>query len=227
MTTVDPRLPQAVPGAPMSESDRRYERHNSIWYWLIYGVSAGLLALILGLAIAAVFLPRIVGAVPLTVLTESMSPAIPPGTLVVVRPIAQSELDQIRAGDVISFLPYAGDHTLVTHRVIRVTHLANGGYIFTTQGDANPLADTPVRGKQVRAKLWYSIPGVGWLNDLVNEHNNRTWIIPTVTALLFVYAGYTAVSSAAIYAKERRERTRAEKEEGQDAAEQHHGSGAP
>jgi signal peptidase len=190
----------------LSESDRRYERHNSVWYWLIYGIGAGLLALILGIAIAAVFLPRIVGAVPLTVLTRSMEPALPAGTLLVVRPVEHSQVNQIRVGDIISFLPQADALTLVTHRVIAVTQLDNGGFIFRTQGDSNEYVDPPVRDVQVRAKLWYSIPGLGWLNDLGNQQGGRTWIMPVIVSGLFLYAGYTVISSGTIYLKSRRAR---------------------
>jgi signal peptidase len=189
-----------------SDSDRRYERHNSVWYWLIYGISAGLLALLLGIAIAAVFLPRIVGAVPLTVLTRSMEPAVPAGTLLIARPIEHGQVNEIRVGDIISFLPQGSDRTLITHRVIRVTQLDHGGVIFTTQGDANRYIDAPVRDFQVRAKLWYSIPGIGWLNDLGNPQGNRSWVMPLIVSAAFLYAGYTVVSSAFIYLRRRRGR---------------------
>jgi signal peptidase len=166
-----------------------------VWAWLWYGVSAGLLAVILGIAVVAIALPRLAGAVPLTVLSPSMEPALPPGTMLVVRPIAQDRLGDIRIGDVISYQPNPLDPTLVTHRVTGVTSVADGTFIFTTQGDADAEADPPVRGIQVRAKLWYSIPGLGWVNNLINAEGNRAWIIPTAAGLLFAYAGYTVVAT--------------------------------
>ena len=102
----------------------------------------------------------------------------------------------IRVGDVISYQPNPLDPTLITHRVIGITSLQDGSFIFTTQGDANAQPDAPVRSLQVRATLWYSIPGLGWVNNLVNAEGNRAWIIPTAAGLLFAYAGYTMVSAA-------------------------------
>ena len=42
--------------------------------------------------LVAVVVPRVAGATPYTVLTGSMAPAYPPGTLVVVRPVDPGDL---------------------------------------------------------------------------------------------------------------------------------------
>ncbi|GAA4167823.1 signal peptidase I [Gryllotalpicola koreensis] len=201
MTMTEPRTPAMAADAPPAEKPRK---EHGAWYWLFYGLTAGLLAIILGIGVVAVALPKLTGSVPLTVLSSSMEPALPPGTMAVVRPLAPQQLGEIHIGDIISFQPYPNDPTLVTHRVIGITHLSSGNLIFETQGDANSAADAPVLGKQVRAKLWYSIPGLGWVNDLVNTQGNRAWIIPTAAGLLFTYAGYTVVYSAVDRAKEKR-----------------------
>jgi len=177
---------------------------DSAWSWLWFGISAGILAVILGVGVVAVALPRVTGAVPLTVLSPSMSPALPKGTMLIVRPIEAAQLHEIRKGDVISFLPNPDDPTLITHRVTEIISITDGDFIFHTQGDANSLPDAPVRGKQVRAVLWYSLPGLGWVNDLINAQGNRSWIVPAAAGALFAYAGYTGISSAVTSAKKRR-----------------------
>jgi signal peptidase len=200
MTITEPRMPAAITDAPAEEP----RKEHGAWYWLFYGVTAGLLAIILGIGVVAIALPKLTGAVPLTVLSSSMEPALPPGTMAVVRPLAPQQLGDIRIGDIISYQPYPQDPTLVTHRVTNIRHLSSGAFVFITQGDANSTVDAPVLGKQVRATLWYSIPGLGWVNDLVNAQGNRAWIIPTAAGLLFAYAGYTGVYSVVTYSKEKR-----------------------
>jgi signal peptidase len=179
-------------------------QEKGAWYWLLSGVTAGLLAIILGIGVVAVALPQLAGAVPLTVLSSSMEPTLPPGSVAVVRRLQPQQLGEIRLGDIISFQPYPNDPTLVTHRVIGIEHVSTSGYVFTTQGDANAAPDQPVRAKQVRAKLWYSIPWLGWVNNYINPEGNRAWIVPTAAGALFAYAGYTVVSSAVDHAKKKR-----------------------
>ncbi|GAA4161663.1 hypothetical protein GCM10022286_19590 [Gryllotalpicola daejeonensis] len=190
-------------------------KEKGVWSWLWYGISAGLLALILGIAVAAIAVPKLAGAVPLTVLSSSMEPTLHPGAMAVVRPIAQSDLGRIRIGEIITFQPFPNDPTLVTHRVVQIKHLSTGDYVFVTKGDANSTVDQPVRGKQVRATLWYAMPWLGWVNDLVNARGNRSWIVPTAAGLLFAYGAYTGVSTALVYAKEKK-RKKAEQDEDED-----------
>ncbi|GAA4161644.1 hypothetical protein GCM10022286_19530 [Gryllotalpicola daejeonensis] len=171
-------------------------RDDSVWQWIWYGVSAGLLAIILGIGIVAIALPRLAGAIPLTVLTDSMKPDLPPGTMLVVRPLSQDEMHTVSVGDVISYQPYPNDPMLISHRVVATASRDDGQFDFTTKGDANGFVDPPVRQVQVRARLWYSVPLLGWVNDAINSGGHRSWIIPTVAGLLFAYLGYTVVATA-------------------------------
>ncbi|MGH3435983.1 MAG: signal peptidase I [Sciscionella sp.] len=118
------------------------------------------------LALALTLVPAIAGGRTLTVLTGSMRPAIPAGSVVVVRPVAPESLV---VGDVITYAtidPVSGHDELVTHRV---AELRPGG-VFITKGDANRVPDSrPVAASQVRGKVWYHIPIVGELRgDLVS-----------------------------------------------------------
>lgn len=182
----------SAPNAP----DDKPHRNHGIWAWLWYGISAGMLAVILGIGVVAIAVPRFTGAVPLTVLTASMEPSLPPGTMLVVKPLAQDQMGQIRIGDVISYEPNPQDPTLITHRVTGITSIADGSLVFTTKGDANSQADAPVHDYQVRAKLWYSLPYLGWVSDSINGRDNRAWIIPTAAGLLFAFTAYMLVSTS-------------------------------
>lgn len=109
--------------------------------------------------LAAVILPRLAGATPYAVLSGSMEPAYPPGTLVVVRPV---EPDAVRVGDAITYQRESGKPAVVTHRVTQVRVTVTGEQRWTTQGDANAIPDVePVRAEQIRGTVWYSVPHLG------------------------------------------------------------------
>ena len=77
----------------------------------------GVLTLMVGALAAAVVVPRLAGATPFTVLTSSMRPHYPPGTLVVVRPV---DTDLLRVGDVVTYQLHSGERDVVTHRIVAV-----------------------------------------------------------------------------------------------------------
>src|ERR687885_579514 len=73
----------------------------------------------------------------LTVVSGSMQPALPLGSLVVVVP---RDADAVRIGDVITFSPPGDDIRTVTHRVVDVQGTADDVSV-RTRGDANPVDD--------------------------------------------------------------------------------------
>ncbi|WP_286955889.1 signal peptidase I [Brevibacterium sp. UBA7493] len=124
--------------------------------WLLWSVAAALALLLL----AMVVVPRLMGWVPLTVLTGSMEPAIPPGSQVYVKPVDGAA--EVSVGDVITFMPNPDDDTLVTHRVTGIGVNGAGEKSFTTQGDANNAPDPEaVLPKQIRGVVVYHLPYVG------------------------------------------------------------------
>ena len=142
--------------------------------------------------LAAVVVPRLSGATPYTVLTGSMRPDLPPGTLVVVRPVDPGSL---RIGDVITYQRESGKSSVVTHRVVSVGVQADGDRVLQTQGDANDVADeAPVREVQVRGRVWYSVPHLGRVGTAL-ENAQRETAAYVVAAGLLVYAGWMFASS--------------------------------
>ncbi|WP_345752944.1 signal peptidase I [Microbacterium rhizophilus] len=159
---------------------------------LIRGVSIGILVLVLGLGVLVIGVPAAVGGIPLTILTGSMRPNLPPGTLIVVKP---TPVEEIGIGDVLTFQLESGQAALVSHRVIsRITDSASGELRFITQGDANDVPDPdPVMPVQIRGTVWYAVPWIGWVNSAVSG-SARSWIVPIVSGGLFAYAGWLVVS---------------------------------
>lgn len=118
--------------------------------------------------VSGVLVPRLSGATSYAVLTGSMSPAYPPGTLLVVRP---TDPDDIRVGDVVTFRTGTGESgQVVTHRVVD-TLVGTGGAegtgerLFVVKGDANPIPDTlAVSAEQIQGTVWYAVPWLGRVN---------------------------------------------------------------
>jgi signal peptidase len=137
-------------------------------------------------------IPAATGSTPLTVLTGSMEPTLPPGTLVVVRPTPAQD---IRLGDVITYQIKPGNPAVVSHRVIEVHAISNGTKEFVTQGDNNPAADAaPVTEGQIKGVIWYSVPLVGWASILVGQYGG--WLVPIAGIGLIGYAAAMIVSAA-------------------------------
>lgn len=160
---------------------------------LATGVSAGLLGLVVALAVAVVVVPAAVGGRALTVLSGSMEPQLPIGTLVVVRP---TPADDIRIGDVLTYQAESGEATFVTHRVVARASSGQGEVEFTTQGDANSGPDAlPVQEIQVVGTVWYAVPVLGYLNTWING-DLRPAVLPVLVLLLLGYAAVMTISWA-------------------------------
>lgn len=160
---------------------------RTLAHYLAASLSGALLVLVLALAVVLIVIPKLCGGAALTVLTQSMEPAFPPGTLIVIRP---TPVDDIRVGQVLTYQIRSGSPAVISHRVLTRTIGSDGTTTFTTKGDNNDLADpTPVRTAQIRGTLWYAVPFLGWVNNAVNE-GGRAFVVPMVVAALFAYAGW-------------------------------------
>lgn len=142
--------------------------------------------------LVSVLVPRLAGATPFTILTGSMRPGMPPGTLVVVKPTAVAE---ISVGDVITYQLTSGEPTVVTHRVVAKGFDLSGNITLTTKGDANDAEDEKlVVPAQVRGVRWYSIPHLGRAVNVVKS-SQRDVVGVVVAGLLAGYAGLMFVGS--------------------------------
>lgn len=153
--------------------------------WIII---AGAAAAIL----AAVIVPRLAGATPYTILTGSMSPSYPPGTLVVVKPVDAAEL---AVGDVVTAQLRSGRPEVVTHRISAVMYELDGGVVLETKGDANPSPDRDLRREeQLRGRVWYAVPYLGFVSTAFSG-GERQWMVIAVAGGLGVYAVWMFASS--------------------------------
>ena len=181
-----------------------HAKTKSTLEYLGLGVSAGLLGVIILIALAAVVVPRVAGATPATILTSSMEPTLPPGTLVVVKPVP---VQRIRIGDVMTYQVRSGDPAVVSHRVVAISRSNAGGLTFITKGDNNAEADAPVIPAQIRGVVWYSVPLLGYVNSAL-DHSQRSWILPALGALLLSYSVFLIVRGIVASASPQREGAR-------------------
>lgn len=178
--------------APASRGAARRagEEKVSVGRMIFTAFSWALLVLVALVAIVVVAVPAVTGSKPYTVLTGSMVPLYPPGTMVVVKPV---DISEINLGDVITYQLESGKADVVTHRVVAVGAAADGSPLLITRGDANDADDPePVQAVQVVGKLWYAVPYIGWINNVVTGQA-RAWAIPIVVGALFVYGLVTIV----------------------------------
>src|SRR5687768_3924255 len=102
--------------------------------WLVTLFAAALLLAFIGW----VTLPRVLNLQAVVVLTGSMEPALPVGSIAFVQ---KSGPENVSAGDILTFYrPDVQQRVLVTHRVVAVIGDRNG-QAFKTQGDANTEED--------------------------------------------------------------------------------------
>ncbi|NYE50403.1 signal peptidase [Spinactinospora alkalitolerans] len=128
-------------------------------------------------------LPRVTGAQALIVLSGSMEPSIPVGSVVIARPVDPAAVE---VGDVITFEhgdPAQTDSfdpeltPLVTHRVVEVEETGEGSLLHT-RGDANDVPDDPpVPAADVRGEVWYHIPYFGYAQQAMEQGPTLMYVL--------------------------------------------------
>ncbi|MFN2589002.1 MAG: signal peptidase I [Actinomycetota bacterium] len=104
--------------------------------------------------------PRLLPYRTFTVLSGSMAPAIPTGSMIFDREVDAAEL---APGDIVTFHPPGGAEKLVSHRVVRVEKTP-AGRLLVTRGDANGVVDDwriPAEGRGLRYE--FHVPYLGYV----------------------------------------------------------------
>ncbi|MBQ7840006.1 MAG: signal peptidase I [Lachnospiraceae bacterium] len=158
---------------------RRRKMLKKIWN----AFTSVLIALAVLMAILLVGV-RIFGLRIYTVLSGSMEPAYPTGSVIYVKEIDPEELE---VGDVITFM-LTGD-TVATHRIVEVVTDEENPDItqFRTKGDANNAADgSLVHYENIIGTPVFTIPYLGYLVSYVQSHRGRYVAISAASALLLL-----------------------------------------
>lgn len=118
-------------------------------------LSTIVLILLLGVA-ATILAPMLLGYKEMAVLSGSMEPNIPVGSIVYVKPM---EASQLEVGDVCTYMLADGSN-YVTHRVISIDP---ENQTLVTQGDANESPDGDVAFSQVLGEAQFHLPYLGYI----------------------------------------------------------------
>ena len=136
----------------------------------------------------------LLGFYPTVVASGSMRPTMEVGDLAIV---VSTDPSKIQVGDVIQYWQ-EGEMTL--HRVVDI-HQTEGSRLFVTKGDDNPISDAnPVFPAQIRGKLIFTIPKLGWIPIYTKTAIANVWSFLTANTILAYVMLTTITSMASIYA---------------------------
>ena len=132
------------------------------------------------ICVAIIGVPRLFGVYEFNVLTGSMTPTYPPGTLVFVQ---EKDPASIRPGEVVSYI-MDEELNIITHRVVSNNY---DDKTLTTRGDANVSNDAPILYQNVVGVVGFAIPYVGGVVDyLVNDDQGRIFGIGMLVCVLAI-----------------------------------------
>jgi signal peptidase len=131
--------------------------------------------------------PRLLGYRTLTVLTGSMRPVMPPGSVAVV---VREPADRMRVGQIVVYQAPIADRRVISHRIVSVTRDGNG-YVLHTKGDANNGVD-PWVPRIDDATVWHVRAVVPWLGSLIRLLRGRSiqrlliYVVPALLAAIWL-----------------------------------------
>lgn len=138
--------------------DGRPEFHGGRAFGKFLNFIGTLLLIVAIAACLGLTVPRFAGIEQYVVVSGSMEPAVPVGSMVYS---GQTDPSTLEAGDIIVFGGTDGGSVPVTHRVVE-NHIADGEVI--TKGDANPENDlNPVPYSNILGKVQLHIPMLGYI----------------------------------------------------------------
>lgn len=112
-----------------------------------------------GLSVPLVAVGALFGVRPIIVISGSMAPGIPVGSMIFVRTVSATE---VRVGDIVTVPRNDGGKGEITHRVVLVS--AEGGKtVLRLKGDANSIEDPLPYRSDTAGKFLFHIPEAGTL----------------------------------------------------------------
>lgn len=122
----------------------------------VCNILSGIVFIILLALAILMFVPNFIGYKGFAVISGSMEPKIPVGSIVYAK---EAEFSDLEVGDVISYK--INNDTMVTHRIYSIDEKKQ---TVVTKGDANEKVDTAeVKSDQIVGKVAMSIPLIGYI----------------------------------------------------------------
>ena len=128
---------------------------------------------------------RLLGLTPYAVLSGSMEPTYPVGSVIYV---AETEPEELRVKDPLTYRIEGG--TVVTHRIEEILNEGTPLLSFVTKGDANQTADSPVPASAVIGRPLFCLPYLGYVSEFIRHP-------VSLLSVIVVGAAVTALSFAA------------------------------
>lgn len=151
----------------MSRADQSHRRRKNPLAVVFRAVGIILLIAIIAICVPLI-VPKTMGYQLYTVVSGSMEPAVPTGSLVYIKYVEPKEIVE---GDVIAFYGSDADGSIITHRVVSNSS-AMGEFI--TKGDANEENDmNPVTYNQYMGKMVRSIPKIGGIVQTITGGSGK------------------------------------------------------
>ena len=132
--------------------------------WGIITTVCVVLAVILAILLVGV---RLAGLQPYVVLSGSMEPTYPVGSMIYTKKVNPSEL---QIDDALTFRLNSG--AVATHRIVEVIQPNKAGekLSFRTKGDANAIADAdPVPADRILGKPVFCVPLLGFVANYIQR----------------------------------------------------------
>lgn len=123
------------------------------------------------------------------IVTGSMEPTIPVGTLLVAGPV---EIEDVAVGDIVCFRSKEGYlmGSVITHRVTAVLMGSEGQILLQTQGDANAVADFQyVTADNLIGKAIYYTQEGNILSELLSFFTTKTGFLGCIVFPCLIIAG--------------------------------------
>lgn len=125
------------------------------------------------------FVPNVLGYKPYNVLTGSMEPTYPVGSLIYVKKVPA---DTLKVGDVITV---TSGGTPITHRIVVIDSEQKLVY---TKGDANQNVDGATSFEQIKGKVAkIHFPALGKVFQTMQSGNNRKVFIIVIAVFLLIW----------------------------------------
>lgn len=146
----------------------------------------GILLMLLVILVMVPFtVPKLFGYEICGVLTDSMTPSYPVGSVLF---IDKCGIDEVAVGDVVTYTLGSGTDYVMSHRVVDIEEQEG---TFRTKGDANNTEDPePIRNDRLIGKVVFSVPGLGRAADFIQTSTGKAlcFIVFAISFILWLMA---------------------------------------
>ena len=136
--------------------------------------------------------PKVIGVNVYEVVTSSMAPELPVGSVVYVQ---TCKADEVKVGDIISFYVGTDEENIISHRVVEINVDEQGDFFFITKGDANSDIDSmQVDVKHFVGKVKFKINNISWLVRLFDTSTGIIILIGLIIISLCLNIAYDLIN---------------------------------